>query len=155
VIKQAVVALATSLAFVSAVDAATYELPSPLSATQQSLEIAVAGQGAFTDIINFKVDTRGVATFSTAREKSTSDFLITVFDSTNHLLFGANNYVLGALQAGSYYANVTGFFKGKNNEYTFTALSAAVPLPAAIWLLGGGLIGFLFVARRKNNAVAG
>jgi hypothetical protein len=38
--------------------------------------------------------------------------------------------------------------------FTFTSGSAAVPLPAAIWLLGSGLLGLAGVGRRKAVAVA-
>ena len=38
-------------------------------------------------------------------------------------------------------------------RFTFTVLpSAVVPVPAAVWLVGSGLIGLIGVARRKSQA---
>jgi hypothetical protein len=152
VLNKAFVTLALGLALSAGASAATYELPSPLSPTPQGLGISVPQSGAFADVVNFRVAQNGIATFTATRERGRSgDFFVSVFNSDNHLVFGAYNYVLGSLQVGSYYATVSGFFKGKNNAYGFTAL-AAVPLPAAFWLLGGGLVGFLFVARRRSHS---
>lgn len=39
----------------------------------------------------------------------------------------------------------------KAGALTYTAPPAAVPLPAAVWLLGSGLIGMVGVARRKST----
>ena len=44
---------------------------------------------------------------------------------------------------------IDGAFPGFNANFDFTA---AVPVPAAVWLLGSGLIGLVGVARRKKAA---
>ena len=41
-------------------------------------------------------------------------------------------------------------FPGFNANFNFTA--AAVPVPAAVWLFGSGLLGLVGVARRKKSA---
>jgi len=53
-----------------------------------------------------------------------------------------------------YYDNRTGDTKGDSFEvrYTFDSFSVTtVPLPAAAWLFGSGLIGLIGVARRKKS----
>jgi len=37
-------------------------------------------------------------------------------------------------------------------SYTWTLQTSAVPVPAAVWLFGSGLIGLVGFARRKTNA---
>jgi hypothetical protein len=43
---------------------------------------------------------------------------------------------------------------GATGDLTYTVAASAVPLPAAVWLLGSGLLGLGTVARRRRNAVA-
>jgi hypothetical protein len=134
--------------------AATYDIPAPLSSQAQTVEVEVADRGSFCNTINFTVGDSSNATFST---KLTSgrlvgdDLLIGIYNNANQLLSSASNLVNLSLNPGSYYASVHGFFKSRGGEYNFTALAAPVPLPAALWLLGGGVAGFWFVARRKGS----
>ena len=61
----------------------------------------------------------------------------------------------------TFFATQSGFFSGVNNfEYDTWRLDtdgtlsygvSAVPVPAAVWLFGSGLIGLVGVARRKSN----
>lgn len=146
--------IALALAFAASADAGTYEIPSPLSSTVQTLHVSVQDKGAFCDLINFSLDGTGLSTFNLAAEigkLNKSGFAVNIFDSANRLLFGSSSSVMGTLDAGSYYATVAGFFKTKDNQYAFSAFTAPVPLPAALWMLGGGLAGFWFVGRRKNT----
>ena len=46
---------------------------------------------------------------------------------------------------------IDGAFPGFNANFNFTA-PAAVPVPAAVWLFGSGLLGLVGVARRKKSA---
>lgn len=53
----------------------------------------------------------------------------------------------------STFAQIAGFWSLSNSgQLTWNAASAAVPVPAAIWLLGSGLLGLVGVGRRRNNA---
>lgn len=136
--------------------ASTYEISSPLSSSGHTFSAHVANSGSFRDSIAFTMNQAGVAKISAIPQwggTNRSGLQISVFDQANNLLmFGANQAVFGALNAGSYYATVSGFFKTRNNGYNVSALAAPVPLPAAIWSLGMGIAGFWFVGRRKQNA---
>ncbi|MCQ8117436.1 hypothetical protein [Methylomonas rosea] len=44
-------------------------------------------------------------------------------------------------------------FSGNVGSLTYTAAPAAVPLPAAVWMFGAGLMGVLRATRRKSLAV--
>ena len=50
----------------------------------------------------------------------------------------------------------TGPFAPGNFNYDFTSLTvtgvSAVPVPAAVWLFGSGMLGLLCVSRRKKTA---
>ena len=43
---------------------------------------------------------------------------------------------------------IDGAFNGFNANFDFTV----VPVPAAVWLFGSGLLGLVGVARRKKSA---
>lgn len=84
----------------------------------------------------------------------------------NMSLFNAGNVQIGntttsgvnaveLLSSGSYYALVKGNAIGRfGGAYSISiaAEPAIVPVPAAAWLLGSGLIGMVAVARRKEQA---
>jgi hypothetical protein len=38
----------------------------------------------------------------------------------------------------------------ENISFAVPASTSTVPLPASVWLLGGGVLGFGFLGRRKN-----
>jgi PEP-CTERM motif len=141
-----------SLLSATGLRAASFDLPAPLSSQVQALEVEVKDRGSFCNTINFTVGDSSNATFSTnltSGRLAGDGFLIGVYNGANQLLSSASNLVNLSLNPGSYYASVHGFFKSKGGEYNFSALAAPVPLPAALWLLGGGVAGFWFVARRK------
>lgn len=45
----------------------------------------------------------------------------------------------------------TGPFPGMTPTFSGTGSLSTVPVPAAIWLFGSGLLGLMSIARRKNN----
>lgn len=49
---------------------------------------------------------------------------------------------------------VGGAFDGQTGTYAATGTYSAVPVPAAVWLFGSGLVGLVGVARRRRKAQA-
>jgi hypothetical protein len=47
---------------------------------------------------------------------------------------------------------VGGPFNGVTGNWTITGVVSAVPVPAAAWLFGSGLLGLVGVARRRRAA---
>ena len=47
---------------------------------------------------------------------------------------------------------VGGAFNGQTGSWTLTGTATAVPVPAAAWLFGSGLVGLVGVARRRRKA---
>ncbi len=45
-----------------------------------------------------------------------------------------------------------GPFDGQNGDWTVTGTVSAVPVPAAVWLFGSGLVGLAGIARRRKAA---
>jgi hypothetical protein len=59
------------------------------------------------------------------------------------------NWTEGFLQIGFY--NLTGNYDGSGMFYDDVNFAPAVPIPAAVWLFGSGLIGLVGIARRKKS----
>ena len=57
----------------------------------------------------------------------------------------------GAFTAEWHSAITDGSFRGNLGQWTITGQVSAVPVPAAVWLFGSGLIGLAGFARRKRN----
>ena len=53
-----------------------------------------------------------------------------------------------APEAGSLYLGINEWF-AENNSGAFQVTIEPVPVPAAVWLFGSGLIGLIGIARRK------
>lgn len=88
-----------------------------------------------------------------------SGFNLSVYNSSNALLnsttISGTTLEFSNLSAGSYYAVVSGSSAvPSGGAYTIQLYAEAspVPVPAAVWLLGSGLIGLVGVARRKEKA---
>ena len=85
---------------------------------------------------------------------------MTIFDGLG--LFGTHNFVLSGSQTNSDDGNDEWAFQGFageesiigyfNAEDEITSGAAAIPVPAALWLFGSGLLGLVGIARRKKAA---
>ena len=128
---------------------------------------AGAVSGAFTDRIDFHLTTPSKTSASVASLEilapilSISGLSLKLFDSSDvELKPGAALAKTAVLATGGYYALISGTGTGSgltlpagfaNGVYNFAAQATPVPLPAAVWLLGTGLVGFVMVARRKTG----
>lgn len=120
-------------------------------------------KGAFSNTYNFTLSSlshlAGVVTNNRLSTKlDIKDLNLSIYNSANTLLSSTGSGVSAFdpnLLAGSYHAVVTGTVTGsKGGSYSFSlyAVPQPVPVPAAAWLLGSGLIGLVGVARRRKQA---
>lgn len=161
------------LAFANAATAATYDLGqdpyAPDANGSFNSEFTVASAGAFTDIFNFVMgygqgidfsalgaDTGSGVDFTTIALFLGSDAtgtLIATGDVVNNasasLAFVGDQLISGE----SYSVELVGSAAADNSTYTFSASPvSAVPAPAAIALMLGGLGMVGFMARRRNSS---
>ena len=66
-----------------------------------------------------------------------------------------NFYAFAENGVGDYeeYYESDAFYQGRTPGFEGTAIGSAVPIPAAVWLFGSGLIGLIGIARRKNSSL--
>lgn len=119
--------------------------------------------GPFTDTFKFNL------TSASDVSLSLNDFPVSLFSFTllknENIFLSLNNETIGTgqsmtvhnLATGIYYAVVTGNatgsgWNGLSGLYSVSMLAQPVPVPAAAWLLGSGLIGLVAVGRRKEPA---
>ncbi|MGD2138699.1 MAG: VPLPA-CTERM sorting domain-containing protein, partial [Gammaproteobacteria bacterium] len=94
-----------------------------------------------------------------------SDYTATSTESTNSItLFNDPQFVIALTDNGGNWYEPTSWFEVAENIYDVmfdngevltidavpTVVETAVPLPAAVWLFGSGLLGLVGIARRKR-----
>lgn len=148
----------------SGAQATTYSL-GPLTAAP-TIQFVQITPGVFTDTFNFSISTvsdlaasatNHPLSFGSLNLMDISGFSMSIFDSSGLISGPAGSGISLAglsLPAGSsYYAEVSGTATGlSGGAYSVAMLALPVPVPAAVWLLGSGLIGLIGVARRKKQA---
>jgi hypothetical protein len=157
----------------SGVQASTYEL-GVLDSSIADQEVIV-GSGSFMDTFNFSILANSEVAASVQNNplvkrsifvRNIENLSLSLFNTNGTLsdvtddsqigsaiLSGESSYDL--LASGNYYAKVEGTAVGSSGgKYTITmsADPAPVPVPAAAWLLGSGLLGLVGIARRKEVA---
>lgn len=91
-----------------------------------------------------------------------NDYIATNSLSNTLLLTGSDNFILGLNVGGTWLSDSSVQYFGANTFRVFfdnggsvvqvdVEIMPAVPVPAAVWLFGSGLIGLAGVARRKNK----
>lgn len=148
----------------SGAQASTYSL-GPLTAAP-TIQFVQITPGIFTDTFNFSISTVSDLAASATNHSlyflslsmlDISGFSMSIFDSSG-LISGPTGSGISvtnfSLPAGSsYFAQVSGTATGlSGGAYSIAMLASPVPVPAAVWLLGSGLIGLVGVARRKKQA---
>lgn len=154
--------IASLVSISSAAHASIYNIGTVSQIPGLSFAIAVNAPGAFSDIFTFNLDTESHVV-ATVLNLSVID--ISLFDNEGLAL----QFVGGGappssgvgelatflnVAAGQHFAVVTGFSTGAiGGAYAvvMTSQPTAVPVPAAAWLLGSGLLGLVGVARRKED----
>lgn len=125
--------------------------------------------GSISETYNFTISASSFTlTSSTVQDlgydqeaiQTISGFNLSIYNAANTLLnstaVSGDTLSFNNLDAGSYYAIVSGTSAvPSGGAYTIQLDAeelAPVPVPAAVWLLGSGLIGLVGVARRKEQA---
>ena len=141
-------------------------IESPLNITFFDKYITSTALGKFNDTYHFSIsapsDTAVSATnhYQSIRTSIVHDILnfnLSIFDSNGYQLdFTSSNFnakIDLLTPTGDYRAVVSGSGYGtRSGSYTISldAIAQPVPIPAAVWLLGSGLIGLVAVGRRKE-----
>lgn len=140
----------------------------PVDILPYDVTIESTASGNIEDTYHFSVGVLSDSAFTATNQQQRTrtkinhqldGFTLSIFDSQNTLLsriqsnFIENIYI--ETPAGDYKAVISGIASGSlNGKYNLTIAAEAqpVPVPAAVWLLGSGLIGLVAVGRRKEQA---
>ncbi len=163
--KLASLAAIAALLFVSSANAATYEGTFTFTGPGQSYDIGGFLTGGQTVDIYYNVDIE-LATglqmlmeawnYSTQALTGLDPLTITLYDqfdmSGNQLSYsvlpGTDDFASGFAPAGEYSIWISGTALANGGAYQVKLSS--VPLPAAFWLFGSALVGFVGFGRRKT-----
>lgn len=146
-----------------------------------ALQDVLLAKGTFTDFFNFTITISSEVAASvqnnalkmgTKNVRNISGLTMSLFNTNGTLGNMLDDTQIGAsltsgessldiLPSGNYYAKVTGNATGSQGGHYSVQMVAdpvippavtSVPVPAAAWLLGSGLIGLVGVSRRKQKA---
>jgi len=158
--------LLAAVALSGSAAASTYNVVTPVDQALY-VNLAMSPQGSFSDTYNFTIGSLSDMAASVTNYRlpiGTIDVLdisglnMSIFNEANDLLTSSSSgfSVFGTVPAGAYHALVTGNGHGASGGAYIISLATssvltptAVPVPAAAWLLGSGLIGLVGVARCK------
>ena len=164
--------IAGALAFLAATTlsstalASTYTIDIPVDQLLSPyVNFAMTPVGSFSDTYNFTISSQSYGAASTTNHQLTfgpvkildiAGLNMNIYYEGTTLLSssGSGVSVFNAnVLPGSYHAVITGTSTGLSGGtyiMSMAATPAPVPVPAAAWLLGSGLIGLVAVARRKD-----
>jgi len=158
----AAMSLIVGLVANSGTQASTYNLG--LLTSTPTIQFVQITPGAFSDTFNFNIGTASdLAASASVHSLDFGSLSVLQISGLSMSIFGPSGQISGPtapaisvtnfnLSTGSYYAqisgNATGLFGG---SYSVAMVASPVPIPAAVWLLGSGLIGLVGVSRRKKQ----
>jgi hypothetical protein len=127
----------------------------PLSGTGDISAFRVDGFGGYTLDADFRIDGLGTVAPDVARYFGSVDGAVNFLFSNEVGIGQSSNFFFLDTQATNY--ALTGQFDllcavtGCISSLYPTFAPSAVPLPAAAWLFGSGLVGLIGISRRRNN----
>ena len=127
------------------------------------VQVSSLAVGQFTTNVQAFSDIVSNGQFAAAIDNGTEEYLtnIAAGSAAHHINQNTNGYVADVVDTATFYSSQSGFFLGQidtvyedwhlntaSGELTYGV--SAVPVPAAVWLFGSGLLGLVGVARRRN-----